>query len=374
MHLSSRLLNAVTAVLESARGKPADVVLRSTLRGHALEPEEKRLVSRSVFAYFRWLGWLDQSKPPRTQIAEAWKLADTFAQNPRAISDADLMAHALPPWVHQVMNLSPDFLRELQREPRLWLRARPGSGEELAQRLPGARRHSAVPDALSYNGPADLFHTAEFRSGQFEIQDLSSQIVGHLCAPRESQTWWDACAGEGGKTLHLCDLMGNKGLVWASDPSQWRLDIFKRRAARAGLFNYRIKAWPQNNQLPTKTKFDGILVDAPCTGIGTWGRNPHARWTTQLSDVDKLACLQSQILGAVASSLKPGAKLIYSICTLTNAETRGVADLFEATHPRLTPEHAPNFLAPDEKAARFEFLPQQVHANGMFVALWCTPR
>src|SRR5205823_5977071 len=128
----------------------------------------------------------------------------------------------------------------------------------------------ALPEALVYEGETDLFRTPEFHAGEFEIQDLSSQAVGWLCDPKPGETWWDACAGEGGKLLHLSDLMQNKGLIWASDRAAWRLQKLKRRTARAKVFNYRAALWDGGAKLPTKTKFDGVLVDAPCSGLGTW--------------------------------------------------------------------------------------------------------
>src|SRR6185295_17316743 len=128
------------------------------------------------------------------------------------------------------------------------------------------------------------------------------------------------CAGEGGKTMHLSALMENKGLIWASDRAAWRLKNLKRRAARAKVFNFRSELWDGGAKLPTKTKFDGILVDAPCSGVGTWQRNPHARWTTTLDDVRELGAVQLQLLDRVAGSLKPEGRLIYSVCTLTRTE------------------------------------------------------
>src|SRR5262249_48202538 len=162
----------------------------------------------------------------------------------------------------------------------------------------------------------------------FELQDITSQAVGFICAPQPGQTVWDACAGEGGKTLHLSDLMENKGLIWATDRAEWRLQILKRRAARAGAFNYRAKFWNGSSKLPTKTLFDIVLVDAPCSGIGTWRRNPHARWTTTPNDIRELAQLQTQLLTHVASAVKPGGKLIYSACTLARAETSELVKAF----------------------------------------------
>src|SRR5436190_4913189 len=230
----------VSAVLARAERQSADAALREVLREARISPEEKRAVSKSAFAYFRWRGWLDRSKSIRQQIELAAALGEQFEADPKSISDSELLANAVPEWVGEIMRITPELLREFQKEPRLWFRARPGTGKDLARALGSSAIHSLVADAIWYEGEEDLYRTKEFHAGAFEIQDLSSQIVGHLCDPAAGQTWWDACAGEGGKTLHLCDLMRNKGLVWASDPAMWRLDILKRRAARAGLFNYRI--------------------------------------------------------------------------------------------------------------------------------------
>jgi len=361
MQLSGTVLRAIEQVL--AAQKPADASLRDTLRSSALNPDQKRLISRSVFTYYRWLGWLDRRKPLRAQLEHAFELAADVEK----VRDDELIARAFPSWVRDLMPLSPALLREFQREPRLWLRARPGQGNQLAAQLGDCETHPTLADALWYRGEQDLFRTSEFHNGQFEIQDLGSQIVGRLCAPTPGQTWWDACAGEGGKTLHLCDLMQNKGLVWASDTAQWRLDILKRRASRAKLFNYRLAPWKVLDHLPTKTKFDGILIDAPCSGIGTWGRNPHARWTTKPSDVTELAAIQTRLLAKVAKSLKLGAKLFYSVCTLTIPETTAIADTFENADPSFKPA-ALRLL--ETTSSRLQIPPEQFHSVGMFIGAW----
>jgi len=228
-----------------------------------------------------------------------------------------------------------------------------------------------LEDAVDYPGEKDLFRTAEFHAGEFEIQDLSSQLVSILCAPRPGETWWDVCAGEGGKMLHLSDLMKNQGLIWAADRAPWRLQKLKRRAARAKVFNYRAVLWEGGARLPTKTKFDGVLVDAPCAGIGTWQRNPHARWMTTPEDVHELAQVQSRLLSNVAAAVKPGGKLVYSVCTLSNAETTGVTDAFEQRFPDFTRIAIRNPLKQEsleEQAINFQ--PQEFGGNGMFVAAW----
>jgi 16S rRNA (cytosine967-C5)-methyltransferase len=232
----------------------------------------------------------------------------------------------------------------------LWIRVRRQFLESLPRALgdcepasvaglvePGPGSATPATTAFRYTGSRDLYLTDGFQRGQFEIQDLASQLVGWACNPQPGETWWDACAGEGGKMLHLADLMQNKGLIWVSDRSMRRLKILKQRAARSGVFNYRAVPWNGGPQPPTRTRFDGILVDAPCSGVGTWQRNPHARWTISPTDVRELAAVQRQLLDHVVGALKPGGRLIYAVCTLTRAETSRVAAEFSRSHPELEP-------------------------------------
>ena len=164
--------------------------------------------------------------------------------------------------------------------------------------------------------------------------------------------------------LHLADLMQNKGLIWATDRSARRLQSLKRRAARAKIFNFRQALWDGSAKLPTKTKFDGILLDAPCSGVGTWQRNPHARWSVSLEDVKELAAVQRRLLDHVAGSLKPNGRLIYAVCTLTRSETTAVCDAFSAAHPELEP------IPVLGKSPQLTLWPHELNANGMFIAAW----
>jgi 16S rRNA (cytosine967-C5)-methyltransferase len=364
---------AANVVQHSSRERPADEVLRSHLKAQrALSQIQGAQISRAVFAYFRWFGWLDQRLPLHDQIDHALRLARKFSENPREFSDDDLKARAVPQWLGDEMDVTPDWLRAIQVEPKIWLRARPGKGRALAAKLGGSKIFGlgAAADILEYTGDEDLFKTAEFHAGEFELQDISSQAVGLICAPQSGHTVWDACAGEGGKTLHLSDLMGNKGLIWATDRAEWRLQKLKRRAARARVFNYRTRVWNGGPKLPTKTLFDVVLVDAPCSGIGTWQRNPHARWTTKPGDIRELAELQMRLLTHAASAIRAGGKLIYSACTPARGETIGVVEEFEreARFDRLM---LVNPLAPSSPASHENtFLPQQFGGTGMYLAGW----
>ncbi|MDB6015725.1 MAG: rsmB 1 [Pedosphaera sp.] len=372
--MTEKIIHTAAEVVERAsKEKPADAVLRTELRSRTgISREDGRAISIAVFAYYRWHGWLNLKETVPQQIRRALELNEAFQKNQLSVSDAELL-RAVPGWIKDCVEVSTGWLRALQSEPALWLRARVGQGSELARELGDCRSAGAgaLADALRYEGTKDLFRTPQFHGGRFELQDISSQVVGLVCDPKPGETWWDACAGEGGKTLHLGDLMRNKGLVWASDRAAWRLQQLKRRAARAGLFNYRTALWTGATKLPTKTKFDGILVDAPCSGLGTWQRNPHARWTVRPVDIVELAELQKRLLGNAVEALKPAGRLFYSVCTLSRNETSEVVEAITKQFPKLKPWPLPNPF--DEGAAETNQLwlwPEKTGGNGMFIAAW----
>ena len=365
---------AAEVIRKSGKDQPADGALRDVLKPlKNLAPFDATEVARTVFTYYRWHVWLREERGVESKMRLALRLNQRFQENEASIPLAELRAKAVPAWIAENLPVSDDWLRSLQREPKLWLRAKRGGAVALTHQLSGAEINPHLPDALLFQGEADLFKTPEFHAGEFEIQDIASQLVGWLCAPQPGETWWDTCAGEGGKTLHLSDLMQNKGLLWASDRAAWRLQKLKRRAGRAKVFNYRSVLWDGGAKLPTKTKFDGVLVDAPCSGVGTWQRNPQARWTTSADDVRELSEIQRRLLGHAAASLKPGGKLIFSVCTLTTAETTGVVEHFNATQPEFEPlllPALPGYPSLATPAPTKTIWPQEVNGNGMFIAGW----
>jgi 16S rRNA (cytosine967-C5)-methyltransferase len=368
--LPERIIAACT------RENPADRALRELLKEERdIMPSDARAVSQTVFNYFRWRGWLDLDAPLNLQIRKARELAGNFAEKPESFSDESMVERVAPEWLRGEMEITPAWARAIQSEPKLWLRAKPGQGRALCEKLGAAKLEKTLPgDLVHYKGEEDLFKREEFHAGEFEIQDIASQAVGWLCAPQPGETWWDACAGEGGKTLHLSALMQNKGLIWSTDRAEWRLKNLKRRAARAQVFNFRAASWDGGAKLPTKTKFDGVLVDGPCSGVGTWQRNPHARWTTTPQDVKELAAIQKQLLAHAAPSVKPGGKLIYAVCTLTRSETAEVVADFNAKfaaefEPLILPEIMPKSRAL-ASAATLTIWPQNLGGNGMFIAGW----
>jgi 16S rRNA (cytosine967-C5)-methyltransferase len=368
---------AAEVIRQTGKDKPADAALREVLKQiKDLAPFDATEIARTVFIYYRWHVWLRDERGVESKMRLALRLDERFRANESNIPLAELREKAVPAWTAEQMEVSDDWLRSLQRHPKLWLRAKHGTAEALAEKLRLARTPAppGFSDALLFDGEEDLFKTPEFHAGEFEIQDIASQMVGLLCDPKPGETWWDTCAGEGGKTLHLSDLMQNKGLIWASDRAEWRLTKLKRRTGRAKAFNYRSVFWDGGKKLPTKTKFDGVLVDAPCSGVGTWQRNPQARWTTTLNDVSELAAIQKKLLANVAPSVKPGGKLIFSVCTLTRAETTEVVADFNAKFAaEFEPMELPEISGSQSlltSAPTKTIWPQDLGGNGMFIAGW----
>ncbi|UKI31629.1 MAG: RsmB/NOP family class I SAM-dependent RNA methyltransferase [Lentisphaeria bacterium] len=225
------------------------------------------------------------------------------------------LADLVPKWVADA--LPPEFpfdrfLDDLRRRPPMWLRAQcddPGKlAEELAQAGLSVRRHERIPTALRVEDPRVNLHTLEsFRRGDFEVQDLASQCIGLTAAPRPGEQWLDACAGAGGKSLQLADLMKRRGTVVACDVRSYKLDDLRLRARRAGFPNIITREWDGK---PFRGKqagrFDGVLVDAPCSCSGVWRRNPDGRWTLRPEEPAETADLQLKILSAAAPAVRPG--------------------------------------------------------------------
>jgi 16S rRNA (cytosine967-C5)-methyltransferase len=354
-------------------GFPADKVLRELFReSRDLDPAYRGEVAEAVFRYFRWFGWLPQdSGNVEARLVQARELAERFEKFPQGFTDKDLKERAVPAWVWGEMKPDADWCRMLQSAPRLWLRSRLGQGNALASEL-GACVHGpeSMPESLVYTGKEDLFRTAAFMEGRVDIQDLSSQAVGLMCGVRSGQHWWDVCAGEGGKSMHLAAMMGGRGVLWATDKAAWRLARLKTRAARAGVFNYQSAVWQSGDPVPFKVEMDGVLVDAPCSGLGTWQRNPHSRWTLRPEEVEELGKLQEKLLQDAAAKVKRGGRLVYSVCTLTRRETADVVWAFERSQKGFEPEDVQHPLEAARTGSRHWLKPWEEGANGMFVAVW----
>jgi 16S rRNA (cytosine967-C5)-methyltransferase len=265
-----------------------------------------------------------------------------------------------------------ELLQALQARPPLWVRAQGADGQAIWDELAAGGLkpwvHRRTTRAAKLDAEADVHHLPAFVRGELEIQDLASQAVGLACDPDPGERWWDACAGAGGKALHLAALMQGRGVVVATDVHAARLKEAVRRARRSPFRNVTTREW-DGRHVSGKTKsYDGVLVDAPCSAIGTWRRNPDARWTLDRQAIPRLAELQGQILHAASAGVRPGGALVYSVCTLTPAETVGVVRTFLDAHPEFQLEPFPHPLADATTDGTILIWPQDADTDAMFIA------
>ena len=213
-----------------------------------------------------------------------------------------------------------------------------------------------------------------FIDGSIEVQDEGSQLLGFLLQPRRGEMVADFCAGAGGKTLLLGALMRSQGRLYAFDVAEKRLAKLKPRLARSGLSNVHPARIDSERDIKVRRlagKLDRVLVDAPCSGLGTLRRNPDLKWRQTPASVAELAARQGAILAAAATLLKPGGRLVYATCSLLEAENEAVVEAFLARHPAFAARSAQEILAGQEIALdcgeRLRLLPHR-HATDAFYA------
>ncbi len=206
----------------------------------------------------------------------------------------------------------------------------------LAQAGLDAAETPLSPWGLRLPGRVALGQLAAFQAGLVEVQDEGSQLIALLTDAQPGMRVCDFCAGAGGKTLALAAAMANKGHITACDVLPGRLDRSAVRLQRAGVHNVERVAleserdpWVKRH----KGRFERVLVDAPCTGIGTWRRNPDAKWRLTAERLEELTRLQERILGSAARLVKPGGRLVYATCSLLPEENELRLDAFLRTHP-----------------------------------------
>lgn len=246
------------------------------------------------------------------------------------------------------MQISPSFdshkfLALQATRPPVWLRI---NDLRQAARLRDELRHDGSDlilsgdSAIGLRGAVRLHQLAAYTEGHVEIQDLASQAIGDAVAAEGRHLIWDACAGGGGKTLQLAAAVQGQGAIYASDIRSYKLDEIKRRAARARFTNIETFVWDGQHRpnLPPRVAsqggFDRVLVDAPCTGAGTWRRSPDARFRVSSAMLSELTTLQLSILGAVEQTVRPGGRLIYGTCSWLVAENEAIISAFLSARPR----------------------------------------
>lgn len=234
-----------------------------------------------------------------------------------------------------------------------------------------------APDGLRLNEKLALEKHPLFLNGSLEVQDEGSQLLAHVVGPKRGDMVVDFCAGAGGKTLALGALMRNTGRLYAFDTSQPRLSRFKPRLARSGLSNVMPVVIASENDPKIKRlagKIDRVLVDAPCTGLGTLRRNPDLKWRQSLQSVARMAAKQSAILASAARLVKPGGRLVYATCSLLPEENQAVAEAFLAAHPKFQRLNIAQELAhqqiviPDMPGPDLQLWPHLHYTDGFYAA------
>jgi 16S rRNA (cytosine967-C5)-methyltransferase len=179
-----------------------------------------------------------------------------------------------------------------------------------------------VPTALVLRKRMNIFSSTHFKSGLFEIQDASSQQVAMMLDVQPTMRVIDACAGAGGKTLHLAALMENKGKIIAMDTEQWKLDELQKRAKRAGAQNIETKVIDSNKVVKRlEESADRLLLDVPCSGLGVLKRNPDAKWKLKPNFIESIKDTQRTILKTYSQMLKKGGKMVYATCSILPSES-----------------------------------------------------
>ncbi len=376
---------AIAATHELLRlQQPADMALSSFLNTHRSGPRERAFIAEVAYAVLRKkrsLGaWCGPDATPRQLVLAAllrefglnyrsiegaiskqdaeW-LAERKAQPERALSLAEQTD--LPDWlVERLSALMPDetelltFARALNQPAPLDLRVnllKANRADVLVQLEKigyGATACPLAPEGIRLVGRPALAKHPLFLSGDVEVQDEGSQLIGHLLAPKRGEMVVDFCAGAGGKTLLLGALMRSTGRLYAFDVSEKRLIRLKPRLARSGLSNVHPAAIAHENDQRIKRlagKCDRVLVDAPCSGLGTLRRNPDLKWRQTPASVAELMVKQASILAAAAKLLKPGGRLVYATCSILPEENSGIVDAFLAAHPQFVRRDAGAVLA-----------------------------
>ena len=296
---------------------------------------------------------------------------------------------SIPDWLDERLSLmdSPETLVEaLNRQASLDLRVNPLKAERdamLTELQQSAGRYEPVampfsPWGIRMEGRPAINRWPQFENGSIEVQDEGSQLLALLVAPRRGEMIIDFCAGAGGKTLLLGALMRSTGRLYAFDVSAARLARAKPRFARSGLSNVVPVVIDSENDARVKRlagKAQRVLVDAPCSGIGTLRRNPDLKWRQHPEALAELGRLQERILNSAARCVAPGGRLVYATCSLLAEENEVQAERFLASHPDFERVDAAEILAARCETLKLEGpyvqLRPDVHGtDGFFAAVF----
>jgi len=398
---------------------PADQVVSRFFREHReFGPRERATLAETVYTVLRKKLLFDHLSPsgsgpkerrmailgfhgPRDFLKSA--LNDTekrWLDNCDAVKPDDLLErhrHNLPEWLVAPLKaqLGAEFwplVESLQQPAPLDLRVnaltdkRPDVQKELALAAIKAVATPFSPWGLRIDGKPALAKLDAFARGAVEVQDEGSQLLALLLDAKRGEMVVDFCAGAGGKTLAIGATMRNTGRLYAFDTSAHRLDALKPRLARSKLSNVHPAAIAHERDERIKRlagKIDRVLVDAPCSGLGTLRRNPDLKWRQSPKSVEELTAKQTAILQSAARLVKSGGRLVYATCSVLPEENEAIAEAFGAANPDFESQDAVDLLnglkvagaeglcIGGESGKRYLRLWPHRHAtDGFFAAVW----
>ena len=398
---------------------PADAVVSRFFRDNrGLGPRERATLAETVYTVLRKKLLFDHLAPSGSGPKER-RLAILGFHGPRdflksalteqeknwldqcdAINPADLMErhrHNLPEWLVQPLKdqLGDEFwplAESMAQNAPLDLRVnvlkekRADVQKELAQAAIKSVATPYSPWGLRIEGKPALTKLDAFTRGAIEVQDEGSQLLALLLDAKRGEMVVDFCAGAGGKTLAIGATMRSTGRLYAFDVSAHRLDALKPRMARSGLSNIHPAAIAHERDERIKRlagKIDRVLVDAPCSGLGTLRRNPDLKWRQSAKAVQELVVKQAAILDSAARLLKPGGRLVYATCSILPQENEAIAEAFTAAHPDFEPldagevlgqlkvEQAASLCSGGETGTAYlRMWPHRHQTDGFFAAVW----
>jgi 16S rRNA (cytosine967-C5)-methyltransferase len=341
----------------------ASKAIQSTFRNHAeWGDKEKAVFSELAYDIIRhWrLLWYLLEKKPSSDVQDLHKLTQTYLlfkglknqdtsalkRRLESVKHFKVFAQSLPDWLderaeQELKERWDPVIKALNTPADLDIRVNTlkTTKTELITvlRKEGviAKPLEGYPDALRLTEKRNVFSLQSFSEGLFEVQDAASQLVCHVLDPKEAMRVVDACAGEGGKTLHLATLMKNKGKVIALDTQEWRLKELRKRAVKAGIDTIETRCISSSKIYKRlEGTADRLLLDTPCSGLGTLRRNPDIKWKLTSNDLDRLIALQQDLLEQYSPMTKPGGRMVYSVCSILPSECEDQIARFLRTHSK----------------------------------------
>jgi 16S rRNA (cytosine967-C5)-methyltransferase len=323
-------------IIASARenGPAADTIIASWFKTRRFAgSKDRRAVREHVYAAIRAFGMMPKTgRMAMVGLASHDKtLATCFDGTPYGPAEIErteqrVALSPLAPWLAKLID-DAEHEALLGRAP-LDLRVNRISAkrDDVMTQFEGAQALSFLPDAIRLPENIVIEGHPAWREGLIEVQDAGSQLVSLLCDAKSGMTVVDLCAGAGGKTLALAAAMNNEGRLIATDTNRDRLQRLVPRSQRAGAYDIETRLLNPGEELDIladlRGKADVVLVDAPCSGSGTWRRNPEARWRLTPARLDKIMETQSHVLAVGATLVKPGGTLVYAVCSLIAKEGR----------------------------------------------------